>query len=92
VSRLEGPIAIREPIVGRLYRKMQRYHHPFVAWFLVDDGHEAKRSKQIDDGSILLYVGKLEQRKGLSAKMFQHDGEMLIVYSESVWEILEEIP
>lgn len=86
-----GPLILREPIVGKLYLKKQRYHQPFVAWFLMDGNQEAKRSAQIDDGSLLLFLGRSERRNGVSAKMFQHEGEIIIVYSESVWDILEEM-
>ena len=86
-----GPLILREPIVGKLYVKKQRYHQPFVAWFLMDGNQEAKRSKQMDDGSLLLFLGRTEKRNGVSAKMFQHEGEIIIVYSESVWDILDEL-
>jgi hypothetical protein len=88
---LLGPMVLHEPIVGKLYIKRQRYHHPFISWFLLQGNQEAKRTALVNDGSLLLFLGRFEKRKGVTAKMFQHDGEVVIVYSDNVWEILDEL-
>lgn len=84
-------LTIREPIVGMLYRKSQRYHHPFVAWFQVDEGLEAKRSKYIENGSIMMYLGKADRRNDVAAKAFLHEGDVVLAYSNNVLDVLEEV-
>jgi hypothetical protein len=80
-------LMMREASVGKIYK----LHKHFIAWPLSQENQESNKSIAIEEGRLMLFLGELKKRKETSIKLFLYEGEVLIVHSNKVWSILNEI-